>query len=57
MEDSQNGVTMDSAAPCVELAPKLGLVPALIPLRLTMVQTVRDQGTKLTELYLRIMPR
>ena len=46
MEDSQNGVSMDSAAPRVGLAPKLGFVPVLIPLRLTMVQTVGDQGTK-----------
>lgn len=46
MEDSQNGVGMDSVAPRVGLAPKLGFVPALIPLRLTMVQTVGDQGTK-----------
>lgn len=46
MEDLQNGVSMDSAAPRAEMAPKLGLVSALIPLRLTMVQTVRDQGTK-----------
>ena len=46
MEDLQNGVSMDSAAPRAELAPKLGFVSALIPLRLTMVQTVRDQGTK-----------
>lgn len=46
MEDLQNGVSMDSAAPRAELAPKLGLVSALTPLRLTMVQTVRDQGTK-----------
>ena len=37
---------MDSAAPRVGLAPKLGFVPVLIPLRLTMVQTVGDQGTK-----------
>ena len=46
MEDLQNGVSMDSAAPRAELAPKLGLVSALIPLRLTMVQTVGDLGTK-----------
>ena len=46
MEDSQNGVSMDSVAPRAELASKLGLVPALIPLRLTMVQTVGDLGTK-----------
>ena len=46
MEDSQNGVSMDSAAPRVGLAPKLGLVSALILLHLTMVQTVGDLGTK-----------
>lgn len=46
MEDSQNGVSMDSAAPRVGLAPKLGLVSALILLRLTMVQTVGDLGTR-----------
>ena len=46
MEDLQNGVSMDSAAPRAELAPELGLVSALIPLRLTMVQTVGDLGSK-----------